>query len=233
MRLHLYAHHVLQHHFHHSASSMDQDQRIKLHGHRWVCVTNHSGQQLVISFRLQGWRNKVSNLHWMTIQNYSAPKDSTAHLENRDGLFFLQAEIATLPRGTKLQTHSAQQGHIGMIAPTTALTPQGPADTGYAGDYWQFNTQGELVRAHRQYRKTLFTPSRTQCPVPAEQLEDHRRIRPKDGATNALIEDKYQITDAPNKAQQQMWKGETAFRTKKGTALPETQQQQFRRLHHK
>ena len=30
-----------------------------------------------------------------------------------------------------------------------------------------------------------------------------------------------------NKAQQQMWKGETAFRIKKGTALPETQQPQF------
>ena len=114
-----------------------------------------------------------------------------------------------------------------MIAPTTTLTPQGPADTGHAGDYWQFN-KGELVRVHRQYRKTLPTPSRTQCPVPAEQLEDYRTttIRSKDGATNTF-EDKYQTTEDPNKAQPQMWKGETAFRVKKGTKLPETLQQQF------
>ena len=115
-----------------------------------------------------------------------------------------------------------------MIAPTATLTPQGPADTGHAGDYWQFNTQGELVRVHRQFRKTLFTPSRTQCPVPAEQLEGYRRttIRSKEGTTNTF-EDKYQTTEDPNKAQSQMWKGETAFRIKKGTKLPETLQEQF------
>ena len=115
-----------------------------------------------------------------------------------------------------------------MIAPTKTLTPQGPADTGYAGDYWQFNTQGELVRVHRQHRKTLFTPSRTQCPVPAEQLEDYRKttIRLKDGTTNTF-EDKYQTMEAPNKAQPQMWKGETTFRIKEGTTLPEAIQQQL------
>ena len=120
------------------------------------------------------------------------------------------------------------QGQIGMIAPTTTLTPQGPADTGYAGGYWQFNTQGELVRVHRQHRKTLFTPSRTQCPVPAEQLEDYRKttIRLKDGTTNTF-EDKYQTMEVPNRAQPQMWKGETTFRIKKGTTLPEAIQQQL------
>ena len=82
------------------------------------------------------------------LRDYSISKVSTAHW---------RTEITTLPKGTKLQTHNTQQGQIGMIAPTTTLTPQGPADTGYAGDYWQFNTQGELVRVHRQYRKTLLT----------------------------------------------------------------------------
>ena len=89
------------------------------------------------SFRLQGWWNKVSNLHWMTTQDYSTSKASIAHWRTENGLFFLQAEITTLPKGTKLQTHNTEQGHIGMIAPTATLTPQGPADTGYAGDYWQ------------------------------------------------------------------------------------------------
>ena len=63
-------------------------QHIKLHGCRWVCMTNHSGQQVFIPFyvcedkhqffRLQGWWNKVSNLHRVTIQDYSTSKASTA-----------------------------------------------------------------------------------------------------------------------------------------------------------
>ena len=63
--------------------------------------------------------------------------------------------------------------------------------------------------------------------MPEEQLEDHRRttIRFKDGTTK--IEEKYQTFELPNRAQQQMRKGETAFRIKKGTALPETLQQQL------
>ena len=43
-------------------------------------------------------------------------KGFNSTLENRDGPSFLQAEITTLPRGTKLQIHSTQQGQIGMIA---------------------------------------------------------------------------------------------------------------------
>ena len=171
-------------------------------------------------FQLQGWWNKVSNLHWMTIQGYSTSKDSTAHWRTEMACSSYKQRSQHCQRE---HTHSTEQGQIGMIGPTTTLTPQGPADTGYAGDYWQFNRKGELVRVHRQYRKTRFTPSRTQRPVPAEQLEDYRKrtIRFKDGTTNTF-EDKYQTMGAPNRAQQQMWKGETAFRIKKGTTLPET-----------
>ena len=95
---------------------------------------------------------------------------------------------------------ATEQQQTNMIAPSTTLTRQGPADTGHAGDYWQFNTQGELVRVHRQYRKTLFTPSRTQCRVPEEQPEDNRKttIRFKDGATNTF-EDKYQTVEIQTK----------------------------------
>ena len=46
------------------------------------------------------------------------------------------------------------------------------------------------------------------------------------GSTNTF-EDKYQTMEDPNNAQPQMWKGETAFRIKKGTKLPETLPQQF------
>ena len=107
-------------------------------------------------------------------------------------------------QGLKFYRYRAHSKDIGVTAPTTTLTPQGPADTGYAGDFWQFNTQGELVRVHRQHRKTLFTPSRTQCPVPAEQPSDSRMVE----RTRLMTSIK-------------------AFRIKKGTALPETLQQQI------
>ena len=57
-----------------------------------------------------------------------------------------------------------------LIAPTATLTPQGAADTGCAGDYWQFNATGDVVRVRRQHRKTLFKSARTQYLAPTEQL---------------------------------------------------------------
>ena len=166
-------------------------QHIKLFGYRWVCVTNHSGQQIVIPFYVCEVKQPILSATRLAEQGFQLTLDDNPRLqhikgfnstlENRNGLFFLQAEITTLPKGPKLQTHSTEPGQICMIAPTTTLTPQGPADTGYAGDYWQFNTKVELVRVHRQHRKTLFTPSRTQRPVPAEQLEDYRRTTGRGG----------------------------------------------------
>ena len=187
------------------------NQHINLYGYKWVCMTNHSGQQIVISCYVCKVKQPVLSVARLVEQGFQPTLDDNPRLqrnkgfnstlENRDGLFFLQAEITALPKRTKLQIHSTEQGQIGMIAPTTTLTPQGTADTGYAGDYWQFNTKGELARVHRQYRKTLFTPSRTQCPIPTEQLEDYRRttIRFKDGTTSTF-DDKYQTMDNPNKA---------------------------------
>ena len=202
-------------------------------GNKWVCMTNHSAQQIVIPFCVCEVKQPILSVTRLVEQGFQLTLDDNpklhhikgfnSTLDSRNGLFFLQAETTALPKGTKLQIHNTDQQQIGMIAPTTTLTPQGPADTGYAGDYWQFNTQGELVRVHRQHRKTLFTPSRT-----AEQLEDYRKttIRLKDGTTNTF-EDKYQTMEVPNKAQPQMWKGETTFRIKKGTTLPEAIQQQL------
>ena len=78
-------------------------------------------------------------------------------------------------------------------------------------------------------------------PVPEEQLEDYRRttIRFQDGTTNTF-EDKCQPMEMPHKAQQQTWKGEAAFRSKKGTKLPDnslrqrhSQREHHRRSHHK
>ena len=136
------------------------NQHIKLHGYKCVCVTNHSGQQIVIPFYVCEVKQPILSVTRLVEQGFQLTLDDNPRLEhtkgfnstleNRDSLFFRQAEITTLPRGTKLQIHSTQQGQIGMIAQTTTLTPQGPADTGYA-DYWQLNKQGELVRVRRQY----------------------------------------------------------------------------------
>ena len=130
------------------------NQQIKLDGYRWVCVTNHSRQQVVIPFYVCDVKQPILSVTRLVEQGFQLTLDDNARLqhikgfnstlENRNGLFFLQAEITTLPKGTKLQIHNTEQGQIGMIAQTTTLTPQGPADTGYAGGYWQFNTQGEL-----------------------------------------------------------------------------------------
>ena len=227
----MYAHHSLHHTFHYTSLTRGTGPQLRT-------VTNHSGQQIVIPFYVCEVKQPILSVTRLVEQGFQLTLDDNpklhhskgfdSTLESRNGLFFLQAEITALPKGTKLQIHNTDQGQIGMIAPTTTLTPQGPADTGYAGDYCQFNTQDELVRVHRQHRKTLFTPSRTQCPVPAEQLEDYRKttIRLKDGTTNTF-EDKYQTMEVPNKAQPQMWKGETTSRIKKGTTLPEAIQQQL------
>ena len=117
--------------------------------------------------------------------------------QNRNGLFFLQAEITTLPKRNK----------------ATDTQYRTRTDWYDSTDHNAYTTQGELVRVHRQHRKTRFTPSRTQCPVPAEQLEDYRKttIRSRGGATNAF-EGKCQTTEDPNKAQPKS---------------PETLQQQF------
>ena len=48
-----------------------------------------------------------------------------------------------------------------MIAPTTTLTPQGPADTGYAGDYWQFNTRRTCQSTPSIQEDTLHTIKNT------------------------------------------------------------------------
>ena len=158
-------------------------------------------------------------------QGFQPTLDDNPRLQHIKG--FNSRLEKSIAKNEQIYRYSTEQGQIGTIAPTATRT-QGPADTGQEGDCWQLNTKGELVRVHGQYRKTLFTPSRTQRPAPAEQLEDYRRttIKFKHGTTNTF-EEKHQPMEEPNKAQQQMWKGETAFRIKKGTTLPETLQQQF------
>ena len=91
------------------------NQHIKLFGNRWVCVTNRSGQQFVIPFYVCEVKQPILSVTRLVEQGFQLTLDDNPRLqhikgfnstlENRNGLFFLQAEIATLPKGTKRQTH--------------------------------------------------------------------------------------------------------------------------------
>ena len=68
---------------------MVTNQHIKLHGYRWVCVTNDSGQQIVIPFYVCEVKQPILSVtrlveqgFQLTLddsQDYSASKASTAH----------------------------------------------------------------------------------------------------------------------------------------------------------
>ena len=206
------------------------NQPIMLHGYKWVCVNNINGQRIVIPFYVCDIKQPILSVTRLIEQGFQIvlgdnprihhDKGFDSSITRSHGLLFLQAEIATLPRGTELKVDK-EQGQVAMIAPTTTLTPQGAQCPGYVGDYWQFNSQGEYIGNTGR-----------QC---SHQHEHSARFRQTDlrtteeqryGATRT-IEDRYQHLDNPNQAQPTLWKGETVFRLKKGTALPDTLQQQL------
>ena len=92
------------------------NRRIKLFGYRWVCVTNRSGQQIVIPFYICEVKQLILSVTRLVEQGCQLTLDDNPRLqrikgfnsalEDRHGLFFLQAEITTLPKGTTLQTHN-------------------------------------------------------------------------------------------------------------------------------
>ena len=96
--------------------------------------------------------------------NIQHPKGFTARLEQRDSLYYLNARIMTLPDNLKLNIEQADDGTISaMIAPTTALTPEGPTVVlGGRQNYWTYNSEGFLVRIHKVPRKALFQPDQNE-----------------------------------------------------------------------
>ena len=75
------------------------NQHIKLHGYRWVCMTNHSGQQIVIPFYVCEVKQPILSVTRLVEQGFQLTLDDNARLqhikgfnstlENRNGLFFL------------------------------------------------------------------------------------------------------------------------------------------------
>ena len=98
------------------------NQHIELYGHRWVCMTSHSGQQIVIPFYVCEVKQPILSVTRLVEKGFQLTLDDNpklhhikgfnSTLESRNGLFFLQAEITALPKGTKLQIHNTDQGQI-------------------------------------------------------------------------------------------------------------------------
>ena len=77
------------------------NQHINLFGYRWVCVTNHSGQQIVIPFYVCEVKQPILSGTRLVEQGFQLTLDDNpslqrskgfnSALDNRNGLFFPQA----------------------------------------------------------------------------------------------------------------------------------------------
>ena len=94
-------------------------------------------------------------------------KGFKATLEQREGLYFLQATVVALPSNMRLDIRQTTEGVIAKVMLVT-LTPTGMEALRNKNDLWTFNAQGYLVRAQRTQRKALFTPD-DRCPVPTDR----------------------------------------------------------------
>ena len=206
--------------------------KIKVHGYKYVIMKNYKGQPIVIPFYVCDVHAPILSVTRLTEQGFTIQLSETptithkhgfeTQLVQREGLYFMRAEITQLPQGTTLTVQHTDKGQIGMIAPTMTLTPTGPATQAGGGnaDYWYWNEQGYLVRHHTQYRRSLFIP-RDNCPIPHEDLGNYRKtiVKFADSPEEQHIEEAWQ--DLNYKQQKRMlpgniWRGETWFRTKPG-----------------
>ena len=146
-------------------------------------------------------------------------------LRNRNGLFYTRLRKATMPQGMQLRLETVEDKQVAMIAPTT-MTPHGPQVMrgGYT-DIWAMNNEGYLVRIHKRLRKALFTPFNTDCPIPADQLENYRKtVVRQPGQPQRIVTDSFQTLTKQQQnrlVEGQAWIGETWFKPK-ATARPVT-----------
>ena len=136
--------------------------QIKVHGYKYVIMKNNKGQPIVIPFYVCDVHAPILSVTRLTEQGFNIQLNETptlthkhgfeTQLVQKDGLYFMRAEMTQLPHGTTLTVKHTEQGQVGMIAPTMTLTPTGPATQAGGGnaDYWYWNEQGYLVRHHTQ-----------------------------------------------------------------------------------
>ena len=61
------------------------NQHIKLNGYRWVCVTNHSGQQIVIPFYVCGVKQPILSVPRLVEQGFQLTLDDNPRLQRTKG----------------------------------------------------------------------------------------------------------------------------------------------------
>ena len=206
--------------------------QIKVHGYKYVIMKNNKGQSIVIPFYVCDVHAPILSVTRLTEQGFNIQLNETptithkhgfeTQLVQRDGLYYMRAEMTQLPHGTTLTVKHTEQGQVGMIAPTMTLTPTGPATQAGGGnaDYWYWNEQGYLVRHHTQYRRSLFVP-RDSCPIPQEDIGNYRKtiVKYADKPDEQHIEEAWQSLN--HKQQKRMlpgniWRGETWSKTTPG-----------------
>ena len=131
---------------------------IQLFGYKWVYMQNNDGQNIVIPLYVRNVHQPILSVTRLAEQGFTLqfgdnpniqhPKGFTARLEQRDSFYYLNTRIMTLPDNLKLNIEQADDGTISaMIAPTPALTPEGPTVVlGGRQDYWTYNSEGFLLR---------------------------------------------------------------------------------------
>ena len=82
-----------------------------------------------------------------------------------------------------------------------------------AEDFWKVQGQ-DVVRVHVVPRNQLFTPSKTQCPVPISQLDEHRTTvmcQLENQQPDSTVQDVWKSKQA-HAQQDSMWTGRTIFK---------------------
>ena len=206
--------------------------QIKVHGYKYVIMKNNKGQPIVIPFYVCDVHAPILSVTRLTEQGFNIQLNETptithkhgfeTQLVQKDGLYFMRAEMTELPHGTTFTVKHTEQGQVGMIAPTMTLTPTGPATQAGGGnaDYWYWNEQGYLVRHHTQHMRSLFVP-RDNCPIPQEDIGNYRKtiVKYADKPDEQHIEEAWQSLN--HKQQKRMlpgniWRGETWVKTTPG-----------------
>ena len=211
------------------------DDEIKLYGYKWVYMRNVEGQPVVIPFYVCDVPQPIVSVSRLEEQGFELTfkegqptvrhaKGFNTTLVKTHGLYYVRTTVIPIPPNYTLQIQQTSEGTVAVIAPTT-ITTQGPEPiVGGNSDYWTYNNEGYLVRVHKRMRKALFSPYKT-CPVPTNKLENYRRtIVTRLDEKNEDFEEQFQSLSPQQQKrvlQGQAWTGESWFKLKPGTTMPE------------
>ena len=189
---------------------------------------NVEGQPVVIPFYVCDVQQPIVSVSRLEEQGFELTfKEEQPTMKHAKGFNTTLVKVATvmpIPPHYTLQIQQTSEGTVAVIAPTT-ITTQGPEPiVGGNSDYWTYNNEGYLVRAHKRMRNALFSPYKT-CPVPTNKLENYRRtIVTRLDENNEDFEEKFPVLSPQQQKrvlQGQAWTGESWFKLKPGTTMPE------------